>query len=64
MAQMRRRKASTPRFIWKSPRELTVADPGEGAPPLIFRPNAEKKIFGDRPGPPLCQGLHDRVPLI
>ena len=50
MAQMRRRKASPPRFIWKSPRELTVADPGEGAPPL-FLDQTPKKIFGDRPPP-------------
>ena len=38
-----------PLIIWKSPRELTVADPGKGAPALIFRPNAEKIFL--RPAP-------------
>ena len=39
--KMRRRKASPPLIIWKSPRELTVADPGKGAPPYFLTKRRE-----------------------
>ena len=47
-----------------------MADPGEGpggpGPPLFFAQNEarrpENNAFGDRPPPPLSQGLDDRPP--
>ena len=46
-------------------------EPGEGpggpAPPYFEtkpRPEGLKKVFSDRPPPPLSQGLYDRAPLL
>ena len=51
---------------------FSVVDPGEGpggpGPPLFFDQNearrAEKNFLGDRPPPPLSQGLDDRPPAL
>ena len=68
---MRRRKAAPPRFIWKSPRELTVADRGKGAPRPLFLDQTPRNFFETAPlpylrvemtGPPLSEGLD--LPLI